>query len=399
MKKSIFVLLLSSLCLVGCSNQKVAFKTYKFGEQLTSTEKQRVVAEVRSKMSSVNGFETITTSETHHKNNNLESNARINYSFYDSYHIHRVTTSKSSSTNGGITLATSNSITYDSFYSATNSALISFTNNKKEGVSFGVNNDYNVDNLTNSIYSNIYSSFLNSMMNLNAYKDGNNYYFAISNISETVSAVQWGDKTKELKTISRSQTICKVNSSFKIVSAYSMSEGSTNKDPDTGEWYSKVKQVSFSSTRYNVRYGSISSGESIKNAILSQLNNGFIQSAEALLDVKNHMKYNLTCSLKYKDPKNVTVSFVFNNSDYGFSSILFKPIIRIQSKENLISASNTIEVPAPLYELGNGIEIIDVGGEEYLNTTLNYMDNLFFMIDVTYLSGNITTGKCMVYKG
>ena len=65
----------------------------------------------------------------------------------------------------------------------------------------------------------------------------------------------------------------------------------------------------------------------------------------------------------------------------------------------MVAPSNTIEVPTSLYELGNGIEIINVGGEEYLNTTLNYMDQLFFMIDVTYLSGSITTGKCMVYKG
>ena len=75
-----------------------------------------------------------------------------------------------------------------------------------------------------------------------------------SQMSKNVSAVQWGNGTKEYVTSSKSQTVYSINKNYQLTSYYTYDESSANRDPSTGEWFDGEQIISSSYTSTEYRY-------------------------------------------------------------------------------------------------------------------------------------------------
>lgn len=98
-------------------------------------------------------------------------------------------------------------------------------------------------------------------------KDGT-YTVISSSIDKSVSAVEWGNGTKEHITSSKRQVVYKISKDYRLTHYYYYEEQQTNRDPDTGEWYKSTKVISRSYESKEYKYGqratkSISSYDSL----------------------------------------------------------------------------------------------------------------------------------------
>ena len=107
---------------------------------------------------------------------------------------------------------------------------------------------------------------------LNGYKlKGGGYALAISNKNEAYNATTWGTETRERYTLNETQIVVIIDKDYRITEITMYSSSSTNRDPDTGEWYSSTKKISGTSVTIKVSYGSRKDDTSK----VSSLNSGY----------------------------------------------------------------------------------------------------------------------------
>ena len=88
-----------------------------------------------------------------------------------------------------------------------------------------------------------------------ANKDGSFTCVATSQVSRSVTAVEWGTSTKEYIRETRSQAVSFFDKDYRLTKYYSYQEATTNRDASTGEWYDSVKLVAFTYRLYEYHYG------------------------------------------------------------------------------------------------------------------------------------------------
>ena len=92
---------------------------------------------------------------------------------------------------------------------------------------------------------------------LKGYKlKGGGYALANSNKNESYAAVAWGNETRERYNLNESQIVVIIDKDYRITEITMYSSGSTNRDPDTNEWYSSTRKISGTSATIKVTYGS-----------------------------------------------------------------------------------------------------------------------------------------------
>ena len=288
MKKIILLTLAASLIgLCGCKNKNAtsSFKEYKFDDVLSNTEKAELIQHVKERLNGVSAVTSESYSKYEISNQKTESNAKTNLSLYDSAHVHKETTTTTNMVVDGITVKKTDNSTYDRFNYADKKTIVTYnTTEDDETYSLTYYTDEQASSIDTNVISNAVTNALPSIDNLEGYKDGSGYALALSNIDEEYTAYEWGDSTKELHTISRSQTIIKISSSYLITSCYTYADVETNRDPGTGGWYKKDKQVYLATNNITVKYGGVGSGSSIRLNILNKFSNGYISSVSVSLN-------------------------------------------------------------------------------------------------------------------
>ena len=93
------------------------------------------------------------------------------------------------------------------------------------------------------------------------YKNSDGSFAAIrSDVSKTVSGVQWGAETKEYIEESKSQTVYSISKDYRLINTYSYEEMAANRDQETGEWLSSVQVYSRSYASIDYKYGTRDKG-------------------------------------------------------------------------------------------------------------------------------------------
>ena len=101
------------------------------------------------------------------------------------------------------------------------------------------------------------SSDPNSSNPFKVYVDGSEYAIVASYQTKTVLDIAVGSSSKEYVEETNSQFICRVDSNYYVTEATYVSEYSTNRDPDTNEWYKKTKTLSSSKITVVPTYGTL----------------------------------------------------------------------------------------------------------------------------------------------
>ena len=141
------------------------------------------------------------------------------------------------------TETTSNKVTSNNTQAYELSSTISSADSKKNRIRTLMkltDNDRKVINIYNDVYLN---------------KDGSFTYIKENEVTKKVTPVDLGKSSKEYVKQTRKQTVYTINKDYHFTSYYEYSEESTNRDPDTNEWYDSVKVVSYNYTSLQFEYG------------------------------------------------------------------------------------------------------------------------------------------------
>ena len=267
------------------------------------------------------------------------------------------------------------------------------------------------ESINSTAYSSKYSGIISTVTPYNAYKDGKNFVFANSTINESITAVEWGSSTKEYRTLSRTQTICNINSSYRITSGYILSEQYANRDPETGEWFKKNTLLYLTKQTFSVSYGTMESGESVRAPIKDLFKDGYITSVSGTLEFQSPSSnpINLTCSIKYDNPYQAHLIAKYKPetnfySSYVVGNIVFKPNISVTYVNSIGGNSQNELLLSPAYELGEGVTTKNVDGVTYLTTNISFAETLIVDLYVGIqqsddaLQSGIGFSKVAVYK-
>ncbi len=125
-------------------------------------------------------------------------------------------------------------------------------NSSSSSGSLASNRDRKMDAITQLLITGM-SDF--NAANCYVNKDGSFICVASSQVSRSVTAVEWGTSTKEYIKETRSQAVSFFDKDYRLTKYYSYQEATTNRDVSTGEWYDSVKLVAFTYYSYEYHYG------------------------------------------------------------------------------------------------------------------------------------------------
>lgn len=99
-------------------------------------------------------------------------------------------------------------------------------------------------------------STVNYNTNLQGYKTKDGYALVMTDKDEEYNGVEWGSSVKQLYNLEEEQVIVLINSEYQITEIISYQSRVTNRDPQTGEWYSKNKEIVRESVTIKIAYNS-----------------------------------------------------------------------------------------------------------------------------------------------
>lgn len=265
MKKSIALLALSAtLLVIGCQQGldkfEDHFKEYSFKYEATRKEEEAIHDGVYKNALYLSSCETI--EQAYHKSSFIESSGarktkitiKEDSSYPNSLITEVVESTKENRTEYGISYRDNSESMVTSFHHGSYLyKTIEISENDKTTKS------KSATSVSESFIA-YRDSYLKSLVSLST--DGmakyyvcsdNSYAIVFSYLSKKVSAVQWGDKTKEYIVSQKDQYALFISKDFKLTSSYSYSEAKTNYDSITGEWFDSEQLFKrlYSSTKYN----------------------------------------------------------------------------------------------------------------------------------------------------
>lgn len=259
------VLMTASGC--GSKNSGAAgtdhFKEYSFTNPVTETQKAKIKEgleksldslssitgkyEFNSKYSSATSKQTLEGTLKVCEDSSRPNQLIITYSLSGS----------SNSISDGITLTSKTKSQYK-IWDGGHSYAITSTTTTTDGVT---KDEYEADEITEGskaykdekIKQNV--SFPSSS-SLSYYQNSDGSFTAIySEIDKSVSGVQWGNETKEHIEETKEQRVYKISKDYLLKSYYFYEEHSSNRDPETNEWYGSVQVYSRYYTSIEYKYG------------------------------------------------------------------------------------------------------------------------------------------------
>lgn len=266
MKKSIALLALSATLLVtGCQQGRNKFedhfKEYSFKFEVAHEDIDAIYDGVNKNAIYLSSYEKI--EQAYSKNSYVESSSvgktkidiKEDSSEPDSLIVESTVTSEESRVEYGVSYKNYNGTEATAFHKGSYiyETIESYVNDKSTKKKSSVSISESLKNYK--------KTYLKSLINLSTSGAANyyvcsddSYAVVFSNIEKNVSAVQWGDKTKERIISRKNQAAFFISKDYKLTSCYWYSETKANYDSTTGEWFDSEQLSSRSYTSIKYKY-------------------------------------------------------------------------------------------------------------------------------------------------
>ena len=284
---AILILMVAAIVLCGCTSYSAnKFNDLKVEEALSNKEKTKLLEEIEKTF--VEFSKVTISSESFEKQGQTDNVEKVEITFkaYSNYLVVGSGKYDVKENEEGISFQQSEKIEMSIWASDENKAILLYSKDgDDEDYSFYSSfTEENASTKKNDVYLFVYN-YLENMSdefeNLKAYKLKNGgYMLAASEKNESYNAVAWGNETKERYNLQESQIIVIIDKDYHITGITVYSSKSTNRDPDTGEWYSKTKKVEGTSVSIEISYGSRKEDSSK----VSSLNNSYKDSNKSSTD-------------------------------------------------------------------------------------------------------------------
>ena len=281
MKKLFFacLILLLLFALSGCNSYK--YKKFNdnlsYGEILSNSDKEELLKKVKEKWVDFSKVEVKEVSEYESDTTNLKINTKYKIQKYsnDLFTINGKQSIKSKT--NGISINQDRVINISVWNYLYRKKVINATDTG-EGIVYSVVYDYFIDGgayASDNTYLealNIIGDETKKIENLDAYREKNGKYAFV--FSNGTNGDSHANKIGTLYSQSKTQIIYIVNKKYEIEKVLYYYSLDTNRDPDTSNWYSKIRRVSFSAMEFKISYGSVKSNSELVDA----LNNAYEES-------------------------------------------------------------------------------------------------------------------------
>ena len=263
----LLVLLVLPMMISACS-PKAGFNTIEYEKTLDGTEKAVVIASIRAalaeKLVSVSGkMEGFYKTELGETKGSITSTATLNENGY----VRTKTTQDITNTGAG-----------QKQQRVEKSDIKIFQYDKGKFAKYGTDGDDFVFSTYASSEQDEYNDIINDVlgdldsMTVAVDKKGNKMLFSSSK-NESYTPITWGEKTKVIHSITKSQQYFEVAKDYTIKSSYTYQSQETNQDPDTGNVKDKVSKIMEVKYSYTYKYGTRASKDGEYQSELSEIRN------------------------------------------------------------------------------------------------------------------------------
>ena len=276
MKKILFVLGIIALAfsLSGCNSYKSNKfnKNLSFSEEIKGKDKTKLIDEIKNKWTEFSKAKI--TGESKYESEDSTENASYDLEFkvYTNDVFQLSGTGKSNSSSDGIKLTKKEDVDVCIWNYKTDKSIVE-RNKVNDEYTYTVINTYANDadgSKTTYLEAFQYIEGMSaSVTALDAYKDGSNYILIQSSRQESYVGVNWGSEVKERYTLNENQIIFVVNKNYEIEKIIMYSATTTNRDPDTNQWYKRNKKVSEDSVEIKLTYGKVKENKDLENELNS----------------------------------------------------------------------------------------------------------------------------------
>lgn len=254
------LLFFCSLLLTSCNANNVSFKNnLKFDKLLGDAEQQEVFDFMEEQADRIVSIELNATSESETAFSEVKQEATTKYEFF----TNGGKTSTSFISNNkryGVSYQTKRDTSYENWllrFGGETKLVSCSMDSDKDQPTFNI---FAVDNYEQNKFATIFSQLIgnqssSSNINPSLYQDGKGYALVYSKQTKEVNDVAVGSSTKEYIVSTNSQLVCRINEYYRITSITYYEDYSTNRDPETNEWYKKEKVLSTTKASGSVTYG------------------------------------------------------------------------------------------------------------------------------------------------
>lgn len=257
MKK--FLILLPAFLLIGCSNAKgVSFKDLKFDKPLNAEQLEEFDKNFTEASKTVKTLKLSSLSEEKHGFVERTTDGEGTYTMYTNGYKYEGS-GKIDSKDNGVSYSTKETGTENAWVikkdGASKIVTVTTTSESKE-TDIEVEN-YEEEALGLAFFAVTVGLDENDLDEVVIYQKGKEYAAVFSQETKQVTdkSEVMGQK-KDLIQITNEQLVIEIGKDYKVKSASYFFNRSTNRDPDTNEWYSKAKPTKTLKTTMKVSYGS-----------------------------------------------------------------------------------------------------------------------------------------------
>lgn len=418
MKKIIgFIVVSFALLSTACGKEvKNHFKEYTFYGTATQTQISDIQAGLNQNAIQLSSIKT--TNESYSKSGSSEGSQKSESTlkiYNDPQNPSLLMTELTSSVDynasgNGITMSEKTK-TNTKVWDSGNGYIFTFSeitrnNNKDESISCSEIDPSNSEEYKNNRIKNYVSLPSANTIYLN--KDGS-FTVISSSIEKSVSAVQWGNGTKEYITSRKIQEVYSISKDYRLTSYYYYSESKANRDPTTGEWFKKETILSNSYQRKDYKYGSrdsksISSFTNLLNGKQIMLNARVLAySATATLSGDT---YSFTGGANLSNTYNASrisatdgiYQYEFNATIEGnyYSSEYYA--LRLELSYDYLDGSNGVKTGTTRFGLSdnfknsasNYCDVVQQGGSVFLINKYYYSESFSVKFTFSSAGANIT---------
>ena len=233
--------MLSAMALTGCS-ANASFKEVKYEKNLTAAEETIILTQVKENLlAGLASYNTKTVTNIKRDLTENHNETSTEYNLYANNYAHADGKTVTESKTDGLVRKQEIKTTSDFFRLNDDYVATYRTNDDTITCNIQAGNG-------DTVYENALNGVTTLFNNLTGVKDSKgNVKFIASDVEEDYQPVLYGNETKVVHTLTKSQKVLEIDKNNKIKSYYAYSSTETNQDPDTGEI--KKKDVKTNETK------------------------------------------------------------------------------------------------------------------------------------------------------
>ena len=276
MKKILFVLGIIALAfsLSGCNSYKANKfnKNLSFTEEIKGQDKTKLIEEIKNKWTEFSKATIIGESKYESDDSSENASYDLEFKAYSNDVFQLTGTSKSNTNSDGIKLSEKEDIDVCIWNYKTDKSVVERSKVNNEYTYSVINTYANEADGSKTTYLEAFQyieGMTSNISGLDVYKDGSGYVLIQSSRQESYVGVNWGSEVKERYTLNENQIIFVVNKNYEIEKILMYSAITTNRDPDTNQWYKRNKRISIESVEIKLTYGKVKENKNLENELNS----------------------------------------------------------------------------------------------------------------------------------